>query len=117
MNRTKSEERTDIHSEGDADVEDGHSWAEEEKLLFAEGLKRSKRQVSFVFPNTNLKNTHHMWFKVRYRSDFLVKRDLRLDRNASRVRIQRNFYVTLDRCVGIGFRVQMGIANKNHHYG
>lgn len=39
-------------------MEDGHGWAKEEKLLFAEGLRRSKRQVSFVFPNTNLKNTH-----------------------------------------------------------
>lgn len=35
------------HVEGDSELGDGDDWSEEEKPIFTEGLRRSKRQVSF----------------------------------------------------------------------
>lgn len=54
MNSTEPEGQTDGHGEEDVELEeedreaqDGKNWSEEEKPIFTEGLRRSKRQVRF----------------------------------------------------------------------
>uniref|UniRef100_A0A8C4E9H5 Peptidase M12B domain-containing protein n=1 Tax=Dicentrarchus labrax TaxID=13489 RepID=A0A8C4E9H5_DICLA len=44
-NSTEPEGQTDVHSEGDGELQDGDDRSEEEKLVFTEGLRRSKRHV------------------------------------------------------------------------
>ncbi|KAI3365227.1 hypothetical protein L3Q82_010322, partial [Scortum barcoo] len=45
VNGTEPEGQTRGHSEGDGELKDGDDWSEEEKPVFTEGLRRSKRQV------------------------------------------------------------------------
>lgn len=102
-------------------MEDGHSWAEEEKLLFAEGLRRSKRQVSFVFPNTNLKNTYRpLSYVVQSQiqiSFFFCKTQPQAEEECEPCQNSAQLLRHSGSMCQNWVRVQMGIANKNQHYG